>query len=330
MIERRSLLIGGTALLASTPFGGVRPAKAATAALRVAVLKFGSVNWLMKTVVAEGLDKKHNLSLDIVEVASNSAGPVALLGNEVDVMVSDWPWAMRQRSLGEPVKFSPYSSSLGAIMVGKDGGIKSLADLKGKRLGVAGTSIDKSWILLRAYARKTLGEDMSNLVTPVFGAAPLIAEEMRNGRLDAVLNFWTFSARLAGYGFVELLSVADIIRGLEVDPAPPLVGFVWREKNEAERPQLFSSFQTCVQEANGVLASSDDAWARLKPHMRVDTDTEFEALKRYYRDGIPNGWSAVETASAQKLLQLLKDLGQKDLIGRRVEFDPQLFNVVGN
>ena len=95
------------------------------------------------------------MNVTVVEVATNQAGPVALLSGEADVIVSDWPWALRQRAMGEQVKFAPYSSALGAVMVAPDSPIKTLADLKGKKLGVAGGAIDKSWLLLRAYSRRS-------------------------------------------------------------------------------------------------------------------------------------------------------------------------------
>ena len=115
-------------------------------------------------------------------MATNQAGPVALLSGDADVIVSDWTWALRQRALGEHLKFAPYSSALGA-RDGAEGHRRSsqLADLKGKKLGVAGGAIDKSWLLLRAYSRKTLGTDIADLAEPVFGAAPLLTEEMRSG-----------------------------------------------------------------------------------------------------------------------------------------------------
>ena len=103
---------------------------------------------------AEGIADKLGLTVTVVEVATNQAGPVALLSGEADVIVSDWPWALRQRAMGEQVKFAPYSSALGAVMVAPDSPIKTLADLKGKKLGVAGGAIDKSWLLLRAYSRQ--------------------------------------------------------------------------------------------------------------------------------------------------------------------------------
>src|SRR5690606_23305639 len=128
--------------------------------LRVGALKFGSLSWLLQTIKDRILDKANKLDMSVLELAGTGAAKIGLLSGDVDVVVSDWPWAMRQRSEGVPLKFAPYSSSLGALMVPADSPIKSIADLKGKRLGVAGTAIDKSWILLRAYSRKTLGEDI--------------------------------------------------------------------------------------------------------------------------------------------------------------------------
>jgi NitT/TauT family transport system substrate-binding protein len=93
------------------------------------------------------------------------------LSGDADVIVSDWTWAMRQRGMGENLKFAPYSSALGALMVPQNSAIKGLADLQGKKLGVAGGAIDKSWLLLRAYSRATMGKDIA-VASPIFGAAP--------------------------------------------------------------------------------------------------------------------------------------------------------------
>ena len=160
MIDRRRVLLaGGAAALVSAGLPMQRAAAAGE--LRVASLKFGSLSWLLETIRAEGLAEKAGVNVIVVEVATNQAGPVALLSGEADVIVSDWPWALRQRAMGEHVKFAPYSSALGAVMVAPDSPIKKLADLKGKKLGVAGGAIDKSWLLLRAYSQKELGTDIA-------------------------------------------------------------------------------------------------------------------------------------------------------------------------
>ena len=322
-IDRRTVVAGAAALGAASLVPG---ALRAEPALRVASLKFGSLSWLLDTIVAEKIDKAVGLNLQIVDTATSMAGPIALMSADADVIVSDWPWAIRQRSKGEPLKFSPYSSALGSVMVAGDGDIKTLADLKGKRLGVAGGSIDKSWILLRAYSRKTLGEDIADLVTPVYGAPPLLSEEMRQGRIDAVLNFWTFSARLRGLGYRPLVSLDDVLAELGVKPVPPLVGFIWNAERLTKKPGQIEAFFKAVAKGNEVLANSDEAWLRLKDSMRVESDGEFVALRDYYRSGIPEKWSKAHTDAAEKLLALLIELGQKDLVGTDTKFDAGLFH----
>lgn len=324
MIDRRQLLAGLTAA-AATPSLSVTSTLAASGTLKVATLKFGSLGWLLETIAAEKLAEKSGVRIEPFEVATNQAGPIALLSGEVDVIVSDWTWAMRQRSLGQKLRFRPFSGTLGALMVAKDGPIKSLADLEGRRIGVAGSAIDKTWILLRAYSRKVLGRDIAELAQPVFAAAPLVAEELRNGRVDACLNFWTYAARLEGAGFVPLLSADDIMARLGIDPAPPLVGFIWREETESAKAREFKAFFEAVDAGGSVLATSDAAFERLKPLMRAQTDAEFFALKAYYRSGIPKPWSQAQTDAAEQLFNLLIELGEQELVGA-AKFDAKLFD----
>jgi NitT/TauT family transport system substrate-binding protein len=328
MIDRRRVLLAGGAALAG--FGLGVPAHAAVGTLRVASLKFGSLSWVLETIRAEGLAEKVGLKLDVLEVATNQAGPVALLSGEADVIVSDWPWALRQRGLGEQLKFAPYSSALGAVMVPKDSKIAQLVDLEGKKLGVAGGAIDKSWLLLRAYSRNALGKDIGDMAEPVFGAAPLLTEELRSGRIDAVLNFWTYAARLSGAGFRELIGMDEVLKALGIDPVPSLVGFIWREKTEEEKGPAIAAFLDVVANANAILAQSDSAWERIRGLVKPNDDAELAAIKAFYRAGIPAPWNAADTAAAQKLTQVLKDAGAGQFIGDGTQFDPKLFHAAGS
>jgi len=328
MIDRRGVLIAGGAVLAYAAIPSASFASVGT--LRVVALRFGSLNWLLETIRAEGLAEKAGLKLEIITVATNQAGPVALLAGGADVIVSDWTWALRQRAFGENLKFAPYSSALGAVMVPESSSIAKLADLEGKRLGVAGSAIDKSWLLLRAYSRKTTGKDVNEVAKPIFGAAPLLTEEIRNGRIDAVLNFWTYAARLSASGFRQLVTMDEILNTLGVDPAPPLVGFIWREETEVNKGLAIAAFLDVVAKANEILATSDAAWERIRGLVKPKSDAEFAAIKAFYREGIPQPWSAAETRSAEKLTQVLTDVGAARLMGGDTKFDPKLFHAAGS
>jgi NitT/TauT family transport system substrate-binding protein len=326
-VSRRSALRQGAMVLAVLAVP--TPGHVASSSLRVSSLRFGSLSWLLDTIRDQRIDAKREVKFDVVDVATSQAGPVALLAGDVDVIVSDWMWALRQRSEGEDLLFAPFSSALGALMIPAGSPVRSLADLAGRRLGVAGGPIDKSWLLLRAYSRRTIGRDIAEVARPVFGAAPLLTEEIRNGRVDAVLNFWTFAARLQGSGFVRLLDMAEVLKVLGIDPAPTLVGFVFSQRSLMAKRTALEAFFAAVADGNAVLAHSDAAWERLRPLVQPANDAELAAIRSFYRAGIPRPWGEAETQSAERLFDMLAELGDKELVGPRTRFDAKLFHGMG-
>lgn len=327
MIDRR-LFVGGTVTALTMPAFAGR-ARAQSAALKVASVKYGSLGWLLETIRAEGLDKKYGLNMEVVEIASNQGSAVALYGGSADVVVSDWTWGLRQRSKGEALKFAPFSTALGAIMVPEASPIKSYSDLAGKRLGVAGSAIDKSWLMLRAYSAKIQGKDILEFAQPQYGAAPLLTEQLRDGKLDAALNFWTYSARLKGTGFRSILTMSEVMTALGINPQTALVGFIWKEATETALPGAVDALLKATTEGNALLAKSDDAWNRLKPLMKAANDGEFAALRDGYRRGIPGPWGDEQMREAEKILKLLVETGDTDLVGDGTRFDTKLFHTGG-
>ncbi len=319
--SRRGVLAVGAAIAFGASAGFSRAAEP----LKIATLKFGTVNWLLDTIKAESEKAGQAAPFERLELASTQALTVALQAGQSDLAVSDWPWAMRRRIEGETFRFAPYSSALGALMVGKNSKVETLADLKGKKIGVAGGPIDKSWLLFRAYAHKEVDGDIATMVEPVFGAPPLLNEQLRLGRIDAVLTFWNFAARLDAEGYRRLVDVSEVMKRLGLEPPPPLVGFVWRDQlSEKKGPQL-DAFFAGVKSANETLRKSDEAWERLRPSMQVQSDAEFTRLKDYFRAGIPAPWGEADLASSQKLYGLLAELGGQEFVGPNPRFDPGLF-----
>src|SRR5262249_25387855 len=101
--------------------------------IRVAVQRTGTLAWELDVIKTHGLDRKAALQIDTLELASTEAGKIALKGGSADLMLSDWLWVSRERSLGDHFVFYPSSSTLGAVMVPAHSPIASVVDLKGKR-----------------------------------------------------------------------------------------------------------------------------------------------------------------------------------------------------
>lgn len=300
-------------------------ALAESPSMRVAVLKFGTVNWLMNTITHHGLDEKHGYKLDVVPLAGKAATTIALQSGDVDAIVTDWVWAMRQREQGVPFMFLPYSRALGALMVRPDAGISSICDLKGKSIGVAGGAIDKSWLVLQAIARRDCGFDLAAETESLFGAPPLMSRQIESGDVEAVSTFWHFAARLEAAGMQRHLGISEALAELDIDPAPPLIGFVWNSYAVAERPGLTDSFAASIREASSMLATDDAEWERLRPLMKAKSDVEFTLLRDYYRAGIVTDWTPEDTASAGKLHEALIGIGGQAYRNTSGPFDAALF-----
>jgi len=291
-------------------------ADSALPVLRVGVLQFGTVNWELDVIQARNLAQKRGLSLKVVPLASGDASTVALQGGAVDMIVSDWIWVTRQRAEGNSYTFAPYSNAVGNVMVKPDSGIRTVADLKGKSIGISGGPNDKTWLLLRAYASKKLGIDLATAARPVFAAPPLLNELALSGQVDAALNVWHFDARLEAAGMQPLIKLPEILAGLGVNKPIALIGWVFRDDWAAKNPEAIEKFLAASAEAKLLMAKSDAEWDRLKPLMRAEDNATFLALKTGYRNGIPTCTEPDAVAHAASVFKVLSDVGGDKLIGK--------------
>lgn len=292
--------------------------------LRGAMLAIGTVNWEISTIKENGFDTDNGFELVVQDYADNGATRVALEGGEADVVVADWIWVARQRAAGKDYVFIPYSRAVGGLVVKADSGIEKLPDLAGKKIGIAGGPVDKSWLILRAYAQKTYGMDLKAETEQVFGAPPLIFKTALQGETAGAINFWHFLAKMKANGMRELVSVSDAAADLGLDPDTPLLGYVLKGSYVAEHPDVARGLQNASRAAKDLLMRDDEVWEGLRAKMRAGSDAEFVALREGFREGIPNG-DPVDEAAADRFLQLMAELGGEKLVGKATRLPEGLF-----
>lgn len=305
MPTRRTILAGLALTVAAAAARPVWAQNPPTAAVRIGVLKYGAVAWELDAMRRAGYDAAAGIALHIVELAGGQATQVALQAGAVDVIVSDWLWVAERRRQGDDFVFAPFSCALGALLTPARSSLTSLADLKGRRIGVAGTPLDKSWLLLKAYARDVAGVDLERQAAPAFAAPALLNEKLTSGEFDAILNFWPFAARAEADGARVLLDMQNLTAHYAGVSGAPIVGYVFRQAWAAANPAAARGFYAATLRTKALLAADDTAWEALRPLMNAENEQIFRLLRDRCREGRPLRWSAVERAGAARMYRLL-------------------------
>ena len=315
----RGLSVAAVILSATAAIAGETPT------LRVGVLQFGTVNWELDVIRHHELDKANGINLEVMGFAGNQATKIALQAGEVDMIVSDWLWVTRQRADGVDWTFIPYSRAVGALVVPADSPVRSLTDLKDRKIGIAGGPLDKSWLLLRALALKEHGFDLAGETEQVFGAPPLLNRQIEESNIDAVINFWHFIARLEAKGYRRIVGVGDALIRLGVTSDVPMLGYVFSEKWANANKDAVLGLAAASRSAKEILRSSNDEWERLRPKTKAGNDQTLVALRDGFRAGIPARWGEVERADSGEIFVILAKLGGRKLIGASDKLQPGTF-----
>lgn len=300
-------------------------AGAAERPMRFGVLKFGTVSWELGVIRNHELDRAEGVTIETLELATNQAAQVALQAGRVDAIASDWFWVSRQRAEGADWTFFPFSTALGAVVVPAGSDVRSLADLADRRIGIAGSPLDKSWLMLRALVQRKHDIDLDKSAAKSFAAPPLLGEQLTAGRLDAVLTYWPFAARLEAGGMHRLIGMDEVMRELGIAGAIPLVGYVVSERWVEREGKTVEAFVRASRRARDILASSDAEWDAIAPLTGTGSREELIKVRDAFRAGIPRRWGEAERREAAHLYRLLAEIGGAALVGKSADLQPGTF-----
>jgi len=292
--------------------------------IRIGVQAGGTAEWELPELQAQLKNTSADFELSIQQVANAEAGKIALQSGAVDIIVSDWIWVSSLREKGADFTFYPYSETSGALVVPKDSAIRSITDLKGKRLGIAGGELDKNWLLLQTLAAQQ-GIDLDNSVEKVFGAPPLINEQIKQGRVDAALNYWHFAARLEGDGYRTLIDGRGILKGLGITESVANLGYVFKQSWADQHKAALKQFFAASKQAKQTLCSSDDAWKKVIPLTKVEGEAIQTRLRQGYCSGAIEHWGNTEQNAAGKVYSLLQKQSKQALTGKSEQIQAGTF-----
>lgn len=289
--------------------------------IRIGVQAFGTVDWELAALQD---NPQPDFQLEIQHLANAEAGKIALQSGAVDMIVSDWIWVSRLRATGSDFTFYPYSNTSGALVVAKDSPIHSVKDLVGKRLGIAGGELDKNWLLLQALAGQEQ-LDLNASVEKIFGAPPLINEQIKQNRVDAALTYWHFAARLEAQDYRQVIDGKGILKGLGIQEQVPSLGYVFKQSWANDHTQAVSSFFNASKQAKNRLCTADAAWQKIIPLTQTDDAATLAKLRQRYCEGGIDHWGEPEHLAASRIYTMLRKLSNNQLTGQSENLQPGTF-----
>jgi NitT/TauT family transport system substrate-binding protein len=240
----------------------------------VPIMKFAT----LYVAADRGIFKKYGLDVDIEKVKSGTEAIAFLNKGSVDVggiaivtsLWNSWNRGLDIRIIAPGGREPMKGSTTELLLSNKAKGIKTIADLKGKKLGAAGgPGSGAEYLIAKALERAHLtirDVDLENIGNPDIPAA------LKSGAVDAALAAPPYSVQALKAGDATVLAT-DLTPGLMT------VAFVGSGKFIKERPEAAKRFVLALMEAARLMQGKDYySQPNMDAYMKYTTSTE-AALK---------------------------------------------------
>lgn len=280
------------------------PADSSIPVLSLSVLQFGTAHWELEHLKRQRLDRANGYRLNVRLVANLPASRLAVTSGTVNGAVADLLWAQSQFKSGTPYLYLPFSAQIGDIVVPSDSAIRTVADLVGKRIGVAGGPDSKGWVLLNRVAKQQ-GIDLGAETDVQYAAPPLLSQALKRGQVDVIVTYWHFAARLKGEGgWRSAFAMEDLLVAMNLSSQLPVLGYVFPASWARDHSALIDRFARSLQQAKQQLATNIGDWLPLRELMNAPSDSAFEALRQGFIAGTPGPLTDQRLADLKRLLTL--------------------------
>lgn len=259
---------------------GSAPAQqAAPARVKVAVIE-GTQLFPMYVMQAKGIAEKHQLQIEQTKAAGAQGLYTILQTGEFHVAFGGWLTNAFMRAQGH--KFSNvYSVSryTNEMMVPVESPLKSVADLRGKRVGLfGGPSATTTWFF-RLLAVRFFGFDPAKEAKIHYGAPPLLMGMLERGELDVILSLDPQIVQMLETGkFRSIGNLGDIWRA-RTGQDPLLVAVTVNETWARQNPEVVRRFVAAFREALEILKTRPEVWSELAKAVGIKTDQGARLLR---------------------------------------------------
>jgi NitT/TauT family transport system substrate-binding protein len=293
--------------------------------VRIGVIKSAGQGDVAYVIAQFGLDKKHGLVLQQVDLSAPGQQYVMLRGDTIDASPGTFVDLMRQRKAGIGLQaFHGRQRYNNLIVTRLDSAVRDFSDLKGKRVGNFGTTF-LDWLIVRAAGRQAFGIDLEKDATSIPGSPPLLNQFLARGTVDGMLQFSTLTVAPILKG--EQRPVTDIpslIRAAGFNPEVFNSHWLVSEKWVKAHPDGVDRLYAMVDEAYAKLRSDDGVWPAIAREIGIADPAMIAAYRDLARKTDDPPYNPPLIAATQKMVDAIIAIAGDGPVGF-TQIDPNAF-----
>jgi len=270
----------------------------------------GAQSFVDFVMEGHGILNQFGLKAEKLESLSPANLHLMVAERQVDIGFAGFTTMATARSEGKDlIVIHGVFSPVNMVFVAKDSPIRSLKDLKGKKLGVFGGPGSTTFVFLAVLAKKWNGIDLFHDVELVTAPAPALIELLGKGDVDAALLGTTESIQIfAQQRYRVLVDLSEEYKAHQGGRAPAHVTVATSETFARAHPDIVRDYLKAYDATVDYIQSHPEVWDEYAKSIHIEDPEERRLLQEKMAPNIIARWDAEQIAVQKDYLNLVHDI----------------------
>src|SRR6266853_5223605 len=257
-----------------------------------------------------GILEQFGLKADKVKSLSPANLHPMLAERKVDIGFGGFTTMATARSEGKDIiVIGGVFSLVHMVFVRKNSPIKSLTDLKGKKLGLFGGPGSTTFAFLAVIAKNWYGIDLFHDAQLVTAPAPALAELLGKGDIDAALLGTVESIQtFAKNRYRVLADLSAEYKAHQGGRAPAHVTVATNEEFANTHPDIVRDYMKAYKATLEYIRAHPEVWDEYAQSIKMDNPEERALLREKMGPNLVEKWDADQISLQNDYLKLVHDI----------------------